>query len=344
MKTDCCCPPLVDSAACGCCEGVEAVTPLPTANRPGLPALSYRIGSHATFLETMLARLSSSDYPELRALTTREVDDPAIALLDAWATVADVLTFYQERIVNEGYLRTATERRSVLELARLVGYQPRPGVASSVYLAYTLDDNAKDEVIIPKGAKAQSIPAPDEMPQSFETSENLKARAEWNNLKPRLTRPQTEASIRRNNGSNPQIYLKGISTNLKPNDPLLIDFLGNNSPEFFRVQEVITDATANRTLVILQKTASTTTSETDPLTLLAPDLISELTRPPSIQLANSLNLSRRLEKLFPANEFAELGAVGELRALSAASSALSGAGARNAVYSSLSGGTPVMLC
>lgn len=66
-------------------------------------------------------------YP-LRKLTSREADDATIALLDAWATVADVLTFYQERIANEGYLRTATERRSVLELARLVGYQPRPGV------------------------------------------------------------------------------------------------------------------------------------------------------------------------------------------------------------------------
>ena len=71
-------------------------------------------------------------------------------MLDAWAAVADVLTFYQERIANEGYLRTATERRSVLELARLVGYQPRPGVASSVYLAYTLDDNFKEEVTIPR--------------------------------------------------------------------------------------------------------------------------------------------------------------------------------------------------
>ena len=60
------------------------------------------------------------------ALTTRDADDPAIALLDAWATVADVLTFYQERIANEGYLRTATERRSVLELARLIGYRSGP--------------------------------------------------------------------------------------------------------------------------------------------------------------------------------------------------------------------------
>jgi hypothetical protein len=53
-------------------------------------------------------------YPLLN-LTTRDPSDPAMALLDAWATVADVLAFYQERIANEGYLRTATERRSILE-------------------------------------------------------------------------------------------------------------------------------------------------------------------------------------------------------------------------------------
>src|SRR5947208_13750283 len=91
------------------------------------------------FLESTLGRLSSQKFPELAALKTRNPADPAIALLDAWATVADVLTFYQERIANEGYLRTATERRSILELARLVGYNLRPGVSASVYVAYTLE-------------------------------------------------------------------------------------------------------------------------------------------------------------------------------------------------------------
>ena len=125
MSAACCCEST--STPCGCCEGVEPLTPLPTFNRPGLPALSYRISTHATFFETMKARLSSSDYPALSKLTVREATDTAIAWLDAWAMVGDVLCFYQERIANEGYLRTATERRSVLELARLVGYRPRPG-------------------------------------------------------------------------------------------------------------------------------------------------------------------------------------------------------------------------
>jgi hypothetical protein len=216
---------------------------MPIANRPGLPALSYRVGTHATFLETMLARLSNlclgseadcrsgkGPYP-LQGLKTRDLSDPSIALLDSWATVADVLTFYQERIANEGYLRTATERRSILELARLIGYKLRPGVASTVYLAYTLAEDlsktppAPTETTIPAGTRSQSVPGPGELPQSFETSDDLDARSEWNNLHPRLTRPQlitlntdpgTDASTR------DTIYFQGISTNLKPGDAVLI--------------------------------------------------------------------------------------------------------------------------
>lgn len=222
---------------CSCCTGTQAATPLTTANRPGLNALVYRAGTHFTFFETMKARLSNlalkptnfdqQDAPSgtntfpLHNLKTREVSDPAIALLDAWAIVGDVLTFYQERIANEGYLRTATERRSILELARLIGYELRPGVAASVYLAYTLDDNS-EPLEIPAGARSQSVPGPGELPQSFEISDPLKARREWNNLKPRMTRPQfitpyTGQFIR-------TVYFEGTATNLKPNDPLLFVF------------------------------------------------------------------------------------------------------------------------
>jgi hypothetical protein len=152
---------------CGCCEGTQAWTPVSTANRPGLAALRYRAGTHGTFLATMKARLATmtvdapgadgqtiESFRPLTGLTTRDASDPAIALLDAWASVADILTFYQERIANEGYLRTATERRSILELARLVGYALRPGVAATVYLAYALDDNQLDPVELPAGARA----------------------------------------------------------------------------------------------------------------------------------------------------------------------------------------------
>ena len=252
---------------CGCCTGTQAATPLTTANRPGLNALVYRAGTHYTFFETMKARLSNlaltindvqqpnqaskTDKFPLQKLRTREVSDPAIALLDAWASVGDVLTFYQERIANEGYLRTATERRSILELARLIGYELRPGVAASVYLAYTLDDNS-EPVAIPAGARSQSVPGPGELPQSFEISEQLQARKDWNNLKPRMTRPQNITE--KNAQFITNIYFEGTATNLKLNDPLLFVFEQANSPILRKVASVEPQFPENRTKVTLQLT------------------------------------------------------------------------------------------
>lgn len=261
-------------ATCGCCAGVEKLTPVAEANRPGLPALAYRAGTHATFFETMKARLSTLAIPvptgkfdaqghaettpvfPLKALTTRDPGDPAIALLDSWATVADVLTFYQERLANEGFLRTATERRSILELGRLVGYALRPGVAATVYLAYTVDADRSVtpplplRATIPAGSRAQSIPGPGETPQSFETAEELNARTEWNTLQPRLSQPQTKDSILQDPDA-PIVFLQGTSTNLKTNDPILIDF-GDGRPIPYRVVSVMADSTANRTQVTLR--------------------------------------------------------------------------------------------
>src|SRR5262249_32136123 len=126
----------------------------------------------------------------LQGLTTRDPSDASIALLDCWACVGDVLSFYQERIANEGYLRTCTERLSAVELGRLIGYEPRPGVAPTVSVPSPIAPTHTPPTVIPAGARSQTLPGPGEVPQSFETSEDLEARAEWNNLQPRLTKPQ----------------------------------------------------------------------------------------------------------------------------------------------------------
>src|SRR4051794_8875373 len=123
---------------CGCCAGIQPKTPVRTDNRPGLPEIAYRTGTHRDFFDSMKARLSASQYPALKPLTARDEGDFAIALCDAAATALDVLTFYQERIANENFLRTATERRSILELARLIGYELASGVAASTQLAFGL--------------------------------------------------------------------------------------------------------------------------------------------------------------------------------------------------------------
>src|SRR5260370_27574706 len=146
--------------SCHCCEGLTTQTPAPVTNRPGLSAIAYRVGTQSEFKRSMRAALSDITRRALQGLKTRDDDDFSIALLDATATMADVLTFYQERIANESYLRTATERRSLLELARLIGYELRLGVAASAFLAFTMDDapGAPLETSVDVGTKVQSIP------------------------------------------------------------------------------------------------------------------------------------------------------------------------------------------
>jgi predicted phage baseplate assembly protein len=235
---------------CECCDGRTVPTPVKVENRPGLNAVVYRVGVHPQFLEAMLARLSASRYPALQELTTRDKDDFSVALLDAWATVGDVLTFYQERIANESYLRTATERRSVLALARLIGYQPSPGVAASTYLAFTLEDAAgsPDTTTIVEGTQVQSIPGPDEQPQTFETVEKIEARAAWNAIRPRLIQPQP-LSLYMNS-----ITVQGTTTNLKKGDRLLIVLgTGESNKIVRRITNVLTKPEKDTTIIELEK-------------------------------------------------------------------------------------------
>lgn len=239
---------------CGCCSGVAPQTPRSIENRPGLDRITYRVGTWQDFRESLLAELSSLSEPALAPLAglrTRDNTDFSIALLDAWAAVADVLTFYQERIANESYLRTATERFSILELARLIGYELRPGVAAATSLAFIMNDTSGSPVrtTLDSGLKVQSIPGPGETAQTFETVESIEARIEWSALKPQMTEtfiPQF---------GDTHAYLKGTNTNLKPGDAILLvgsEREGNTSSDswdFRRVTVVTPDFSAGRTRI-----------------------------------------------------------------------------------------------
>jgi Baseplate J-like protein len=236
-------------------------------NRPGLPQLVYRITDYNASRKWLLSLLRDSLRPDrdeqqgpLFNLTTRDQDDTGVAILDAWAVMADVLTFYQERIANEGYLRTATERRSVLELARMIGYELDPGVAASTYLAFTLEDatDSAETATIPQGTQVMSIPGEDELPQTFETSEEFIARVDWNNLQPRTSRPQNIWSpTKQNPNVNRQLYFKGVNTQLKPGDfILLLDQDFQDRRYLLLLADVNVNASEDYTVVNCQKAVS----------------------------------------------------------------------------------------
>ncbi|MCE9672841.1 putative baseplate assembly protein [Myxococcus stipitatus] len=81
--------------------------------------------------------------------TDRGESDFGVVLIELFAYVADILSYYQDRVANEAYLDTATQRRSVTELLRLIDYQIDPGLAASAYLHFdvTADVTVKDDAI-----------------------------------------------------------------------------------------------------------------------------------------------------------------------------------------------------
>ena len=160
----------------GCtCSSTEVLNP------PGQRALRWRVAPHGATLERMRAAL-----PELGP------DDPSVALLDTWAVVTDVVSFYTERIAQEGFLRTATESMSVRELARTLGHELRPGVAAQAELAIDVETaaTAPESVLVDTGTPVQTIPSPGSLPQTFETSSAVEARRAWNAIPAVATVPQ----------------------------------------------------------------------------------------------------------------------------------------------------------
>lgn len=166
-------------SVCHCCEPPAQATPLEVFNRPALSAIAYRIGTFSSFRQAMLQRLAGE--PALVDLGTRESDDYAITFLELFAALGDVLTFYQERYANEGFLRTARFRDSVARLGALIDYRLAPGVAARAWLALTLDEGAQIEV--PAGQKVQSVPQGQDLPQIYETLDAIAADARWNRLR-----------------------------------------------------------------------------------------------------------------------------------------------------------------
>src|SRR5262245_1962573 len=148
-----------------CCPCDEFKSPGKPEIAAGLPALPRQL---AGFVEYRLAMLRDIPlHPALSQWRARAGDDLGIMLLEMWAYALDILAFYDERIANETYLRTAVLRPSLRKLVELIGYQPRPALAASVVLGAIADGNRI--VKLPPGTGFRSDAFDGEPPQVFET-------------------------------------------------------------------------------------------------------------------------------------------------------------------------------
>ena len=216
-------------------------------NPPGRSQLIYRVGTYNSFLNDMLRLLPQVEVwvqgkaqKPLESLNTEAVGEWASALLSGWAEVADILSFYQERLINEGFLGTAVEPSSKRLILQGIGVEtsqppaaethlsfqltPTPaGFESSSKLLQSLTDLAhhgpSETVTVAGGSKVSTVPSQGRAAQTFETSADLAAHSQFNGVKPEITTRRLDQHV--GIGAT-QLRLQGTQTRLTQGRPILI--------------------------------------------------------------------------------------------------------------------------
>jgi hypothetical protein len=125
----------------------------PELNIPaGLDTLPRQTRSFPEVRRALLAAIPQQ--PALSQWRARNTQDLGLMLIEMWAYVSDVLNFYDERIANEEYIRTAVRRPSLRKLVEMLGYVPAPGLAAHVTLAAIAE--GRTQVILPAGTGFRS--------------------------------------------------------------------------------------------------------------------------------------------------------------------------------------------
>jgi hypothetical protein len=96
----------------------------------------------------------------------RHPEDFGMMLLEMWAYVCDLTSFYDDVLAHESYVRTARRRESLRKLVAPLGYIPRPAVAALAELAAFAD--GRQVVSLPLGTAFRSGAFDGNPPQVFE--------------------------------------------------------------------------------------------------------------------------------------------------------------------------------
>jgi hypothetical protein len=77
-------------------------------------------------------------------------------LLELYAFVGDVLLYYQDNQARESRLLSATQRRSLLALCKLLGFRPAGARAATADVVFSLPTAPLADVTIPRGTKVRT--------------------------------------------------------------------------------------------------------------------------------------------------------------------------------------------
>lgn len=205
-------PPAVQPPACPCeiSQDPQVVT-----NPPRLTLIRDRVDDFTGFRRALLRPL-----PGEQALGLwRPADgDLGLQFLEWWAYIADVLTFYNERIANETYLHTAQFPESIAGLVALLGYAPAPGLAATGQVgAIRTTTYPAEPLAIPARMQLSSTATAGTPAQTFEAGA-----ASFPGLSDVVATLAPDPNLDATDAGPVSVLLAGKVTGAKPGDGLLL--------------------------------------------------------------------------------------------------------------------------
>ncbi|MFI6252746.1 baseplate J/gp47 family protein [Streptomyces sp. NPDC051016] len=114
----------------------------------GQPVIDYMARDYESLLQAMRDQIPRklSQWTDF----TNEADFGNV-LLQLFAHIGDILSYYQDRVANESFLSTAQTRRSVIDHLRLIGYELGAAAPAAASLTVSVPGSVTEVVTIAKG-------------------------------------------------------------------------------------------------------------------------------------------------------------------------------------------------
>lgn len=118
-----------------------------TNNTSAPISVDYTNRDYYSLREQLITRVNS----QIQEWTGQDPADFGLAMVEAFAYVGDIVAYYIDRVANEGFILTATQRQSLLDLAAIYGYTPTG--YQNAYVTVTFVNSSDSDVTIPAGTQ-----------------------------------------------------------------------------------------------------------------------------------------------------------------------------------------------
>jgi Baseplate J-like protein len=108
-----------------------------------VPAVDYTSRDYSSILSDMQALIPNFT----PSWTNRDPSDFGMVLVELFAYMGDIMSYYIDRSANEAMINTASQRQSLLDIASLLGYVPTLATPASTTVTFT--NNSQADITVP---------------------------------------------------------------------------------------------------------------------------------------------------------------------------------------------------